>query len=418
MKKIFLLLLLCSSLKVEAQTSTFSRLDSLLERGRYQIVLKELMNSDPQTSETYYKIGAIYASIDNHKKAVVYYQKSIEQKSTYKATLMLGKSYQQLKEYSKAIEIYQKLIDEDANNLLLAYQLGKLYLIKDDFDAAEKVFENLIDLDSDNPEYYYHLGLIKGLKRDGNEMLNNFLLAYKKDTTHIKSIYQIAKTFQSLRVKDSSEIFTNKGLQLDDKHINLNKLKINELFRAENYKEAIQLLQKIDTIKPNELYTQKMLGRSYFNMENFDDAEKSFKKALVLDPEDFKIYTYIGHIEKARKNYRMALVNYLKATRTGKKPRYEEFYSLGILYIEMDDRKGAIEMFKKSIEESNRHYKTLYQLAFTSDSYYEDKKIAYGYYQDYINMFEYKDEDITAFVKRRMEEIKKELFLKGEKLDK
>ena len=46
MKKKILVLLLFVLIKVEAQTSTFSTIDSLFEKGRYQLALKELKQID------------------------------------------------------------------------------------------------------------------------------------------------------------------------------------------------------------------------------------------------------------------------------------------------------------------------------------------------------------------------------------
>jgi tetratricopeptide (TPR) repeat protein len=197
----------------------------------------------------------------------------------------------------------------------------------------------------------------------------------------------------------------------------LNKLKINELFRNKKYHAAITRLHTLDSITPNELYTKKMLGRSYFNIDSLTKAEENFKKAKILDKEDFKILTYLGHIYKAKKEYRKAFYHYLTATSVGKRERSEEYYSLGMLHLELKEPRMAIAMFKASVKESGRKNKVLYQLALTSDSYYKDKKIAFEYYEDYINRFETKDKDITVFVKNRMKEIKTELFMKVEKVE-
>jgi tetratricopeptide (TPR) repeat protein len=111
------------------------------------------------------------------------------------------------------------------------------------------------------------------------------------------------------------------------------------------------------------------------------------------------------------------MFSYLRATTVEKKSRHEEYYSLGMLYLETEETSKAIEMFKRSIKESDRVFKVLYQLALTSDSYYKDKNIANELYKDYINRFEFKDKEITAFVKNRMKEIKKELFMNVEKVE-
>ena len=65
-----------------------------------------------------------------------------------------------------------------------------------------------------------------------------------------------------------SRTFTDIGLRLDSLHINLNRLKINELFRNKKYNKAIVRLKKLDSILPNNLYNKKMLGRSYFNIDS------------------------------------------------------------------------------------------------------------------------------------------------------
>ncbi len=417
MKKIYILLLVCMSIKVGAQTSTFSYADSLLEKGRYRLALANLKSVDTLQDVSNYKIGNIYASIDDHKKAIKHFKKSVEINDSFKVNLLLAKSFYKVKNYQKAIEIYETVLEKDSDNLIITYRLGKLYFSANNLKKASTVFKMLLEKDPNNPNYDYQLGLISSRKADGNEMLTHFLKAYKSDHTHLKSVYQLAKTYSLLRKRDSSRLFTDKGLLLDSSHKNLNKLKINELFRNKKYHAAITRLLMLDSITPNELYTKKMLGRSYFNIDSLSKAESNFKKAKILDKEDFKILTYLGHVYKAKKEYRKAFYSYLTATSVGKRERSEEYYSLGMLHLELKEPRMAIAMFKAAVKESDRKNKVLYQLALTSDTYYKDKKIAFEFYEDYINRFETKDKDITAFVKNRMKEIKTELFMKAEKVE-
>ena len=405
------------SIKVGAQSSTFSHADSLLLNGRYRLALAQLKSIDTLQEISNFKIGNIYASIDNYKNAIEFYKKSLHFKESFRAQLSLAKAYHKTKKYKEAIQIYETLLEKDAENLLITYQLGKLYFLVNDLKTATKTFKKLSENDKGNPNYHYQLGLIAARKADGNGMLANFLKAYKTDMTHVKSVYQLAKTFALLRKKDSSELFIDKGLQLDSLHINLNKLKINALFRNKEYTKAIVRLQILDSLSPNNLYIKKMLGRSYFNIDSLTLAAVNFKKARSLDKEDFKIPLYLGHIHKSKKEYRKAFYNYLVSTNVGKKERSEEYFSLGMLHLEMKKPKLAIAMFKSALNENRKRYKVKYQLALTSDSYYKNKKIAYNEYDDYIMRFEEKDKDFTTFVKNRMQEIKKELFLQGEKVD-
>ena len=409
------LLLLC--LKVGAQTSTFSHADSLLEKGKYRLALTNLKTVDTLQDVSNYKIANIYASIDDYKNAIVFYKKSLEYKESLKVQLSLAKAYHKVKKYKDAITIYEEFLETNSDNLLITYQLGKLYFSVNNLERATEIFKKLSQNDPINPNYHYQLGLISARKADGSGMLDNFLNAYKVDKTHLKSVYQLAKTFSLIRKGDSSKLFTEKGLLLDSLHINLNKLKINELYRNKKYNEAIRKLKVLDSLIPNNLYNKKMLGRSYFNIDSLDLAEANFKTAQKLDKEDFKILTYLGHIYKAKKDSRKALFNYMRATKVGVKERSEEYYGLAMVYLERREFSTAIGMLKIAVKENSRRHKIKYQLALTSDSYYKDKKIAFYLYDDYIMRFEEKDKDITAFVKKRMKEIKKKLFLKGEKVD-
>ncbi|WP_133537881.1 tetratricopeptide repeat protein [Tenacibaculum caenipelagi] len=258
MKKKFLsIALVLEFLKVGAQVSTFKTIDSMVTIGRYQTALSVLQEL-PATFESTTKMAAIYASIDNHKLASKYYEKALQLQDDYSVKVKLGKSYQKEKKRKKAIKIYEEIALKDIDNLLIQYQLGKLYLQTLQPTKAEKVFKGLIQKDKNNANYHYQLGITYAMLKKRNLKIDSFLEAYENDDEHLPSIHQLALAYTVLRDKDSANIFINRGLIVNPNHVDLNKLQINNLYRKEKYSEAIQLLQKIDSIEPNEHYTQKM----------------------------------------------------------------------------------------------------------------------------------------------------------------
>jgi tetratricopeptide (TPR) repeat protein len=160
-----------------------------------------------------------------------------------------------------------------------------------------------------------------------------------------------------------------------------------------------------------------MLGRTFYNLDSLDQAKKYFKKLYALDRENYKSWTYQGHIALKEKNYKSASLNYRMATFIGKEKRDEEYYGLATVAFETEKPTEAILYFNKAFKENYNNYKALYQLAKISDDYYKDKKIAYKHYLKYMNKFQDNDTVISSFVKRRIQEIKKAYFLKGEKLE-
>ena len=315
------------------------------------------------------------------------------------------------------LKIYEEILAKDSLNLVLKYQLGKLYLLTRKPEKAVNTFKHLISKDETNANYSYQLGLSFSIQGKRNLMINSFIDAYKKDTLHLNAIARLATSFNKLKDKDSTKLFVDKGLFLDRNHINLNKLKINQLYRDKKYKEAIPFLLNLDSLDKKETYSKLMLGRTYYNLDSLEQSKKYFKKLYRVDRENFKTQTYLGHIALKEKDYRSAMMNYMMATSIGKEKRDEEYYGLATAFYETKMPNKAIKAFEKAYLENRRNYKALFQLAKLSDDYYKDKKIAYKYYNKYIDSFSDKDEDMANFVRRRLKDIKKKYFLSGESLD-
>lgn len=417
MKKKILLVLLFGFLKVEAQTSTFSAIDSLFENGRYQLALKKLKQLQPPNFLTNYKTAVIYESIDNYKQTANFLEKALAFKEDKKASLKLAKAYIRLSKPDKSIEIYENLLAKDSLNLILEYQLGKLYLQNRKAKKAIALFKDLVAKDAENPHYYYQLGLAYRFVNDRNKMMNSFLEVVQKDSTHLKAITQLAINYFSLKDKDSTFLFIDKGLQIDANHVSLNRIKVNQFYREKKYKETIPVLLKLDSLEKMEHFNNNMLGKVYYHLEDFENAKQPFKNVVKIDLEDFRAYTYLGNIALKEQNYNMAMLYYFQATKVGKEPRDDAFYGLATMFYEQNRPQNAITYFKKAFEENPRNYKALFQQAKLSEDYYKDKKIGYELYKKYSSRFLDIDKEMGNFVESRITAIKKAYFVKGESLE-
>lgn len=415
MKKTFALLFLWVSSFGFGQEKNPIDVDSLLLRGRYQKVLS-LLKDAPDSFQKFSTMGNVYYQIDKTKLAIVYYEKALDQKEDYKTKVQLGKAYQKVRGYDEAIAVFEEITEKDPENLLIKFQLGKLYLKKRKANKAIKTFKELMALDQSNPNYAYQKGIAYAMKKDRNEMIDSFLEAYEADSVHVKSLYQLANSFFKLKDKDSTHLFLKKGLELDPNHINMNRLMVNQTFREKRYNETLKALERLDSITPNEIFVLNMFGRTYYNMNQYEKSKDYFTKSKDKDSNDFKTWTYLGHNEMKLGNYKMAELNYRMATFIGKDKRDEEYYGLGHAYLKQEKPLEAIAMFDKAYKEDRGNYKALYQQARTTDDYYKEKKKAYQLYDQYVLQFENMDKDLTAYAQRRISEIKKDYFMKGETL--
>jgi hypothetical protein len=111
------------------------------------------------------------------------------------------------------------------------------------------------------------------------------------------------------------------------------------------------------------------------------------------------------------------MFNYYRATATGKVKRDAEYYGLKNAYYEMKILKMVLKLYKKAFEENGSNYKAKFQLAKAIDDLYKDKKMGYKHYKKYKDLFLDSDKVMTTYILKRILDIKKEYFMKGEKLE-
>jgi tetratricopeptide (TPR) repeat protein len=417
MKKEFLILALLFALfKAEAQSAVLKVSDSISTTGNYQKVLNKLLNTKEPSAQILKKIADTYQKVGNHSQAIAFYTKAYTRKPSDKVQQAIGKSYQLVGNPDKAIEMYTTVLITSPNNLLLKYTLAKLYMSERKVKEAVVLFKELIEQDPTNPNYHYHLGLAYDkLKKDSTI---GYLKAFKLDSLHLKSIYQLAKFYREVDVKDSTTLFIDKGLEINPKSLNFNQLKAKDAFYNKEYKTTLVYLSKLDTVlNLKTLFTYKLFGLTYLKLEDYKQAEIYFLKAKEEDARDDEVLYNLGLVYANLKDYKKARMNFMMSIYLQKPLVDRHYYQLGMLQLEQNKPKKAIEFFEKGVASNGRNTNLLFQVALTSDSYYKDKKMVIKQYERYLRRFESLDKEETAYAKRRIKEMKKELFIKGEKVD-
>lgn len=418
-KNLLFFILLLLIFKIEAQTSILKVADSILETGNYQAALTELERAKEPSFEMLEKIANIYQKAGNNSKAIEYYDKAFVIKPTDKIKEQLGKSYQSTGNPDKAIQLYNEVLQTNPDNLLLKYNLAKLYMSEKKVEKAIELFNELSKKDSLNPNYQYQLGIAyEKLGKPGfANSANGFLKAYKIDSLHLKSIYNLAKFYRKLKFKDSATFFIDKGLKINQKSINFNQLKANDAFLNKEFDTALVYLKKLEDLNFKTLFTYKMYGLTYLNMKNFEKAKEYFEIAQKMNYRDASVAYNLGLVEKEMKNYKKATY-YFALSIYYQKPKLDKnYYQLGLMHLEQKEIKGALRSFEEGLKDNWKNYQLLFQLAMTSDTYYKDKKIALQYFEKYIDSFSDRDKESTLYAKQRVKEIKKKLFMDGEKVD-
>lgn len=415
-KKLIIILVFILSLTTEAQVSVVKVTDSLLSQGKYQQAL-ELLKNKEETTANLHKIGSIYQTIGNYTKAIETYKKALKISNNDVIKTRLAKVYTSAGFPSKAIKLYEEIIQKDSSNLLVANSLGKLYLSNGKTKSALKIYKYLTKKDTLNPNYPYQLGVAYNREKKFFEMGDSYLEAFKRDSLHVKSIYRLAKFYKDLKFKDSTLLFIDKGLQIASNNINFNNLKANVSYTFKDYKTSLKHLKRLDSLQYKSVNMYELFGLCYMNFEQYDEAKKSFEKAMELNPRNATILYRLASVYYKTGEKKKAMFTLMRSIYAAKPNLDRQYYLLGTIFKEEGKLKMAITNFKDSYLNNSKNYKALFELATTEDAFYKEKKIAYKDYQKYVENFAKKDAKMTVFAKLRIKEIKEAYFLKGETLD-
>ena len=199
-----------------------------------QIVRAEAQTSDSSVADSLYVVG-------NYSKAINEYSKV----GGVSSALQIARSYNAVGNYEKAITQYQYVVDEDVENQLAQFELGKLCLKVNRFEEAKSVFTNLSNLNTTNPEFQFYLGEVNRHLDVTDQSLKQYKKAIKLDSTHLRSLFQLAKYYTIKQERDNALTYILKGLNYYENDVSLINLHALVLFNDAQFEKAIPLFERV-----------------------------------------------------------------------------------------------------------------------------------------------------------------------------
>ena len=97
-----------------------------------------------------------------------------------------------------------------------------------------------------------------------------------------------------------------------------------------------------------------MLGKSYYELENYGQSQRYLNAALVENPKNIPAVTLLGKVLIEMSNYKQA-INVYNQTLLLDPNNNQLIYELGLLYYTMNDEKSAVKYFEDA---ADKGYKT------------------------------------------------------------
>jgi Tfp pilus assembly protein PilF len=118
-----------------------------------------------------------------------------------------------------------------------------------------------------------------------------------------------------------------------------------KFFNAEEYDEAVDMLEDITEKEPSNTKAWVLLGDSYLKLEKNKKAIKSYKQAIRIDAKNEWAYLGLGHAYSAMREHSNAIGAYKYAIEINPK-NAEAHYGLGVTYDRTVSLTYAFEQYK------------------------------------------------------------------------
>ena len=209
-----------------------------------------------------------------------------ENRYDHRAYEIMGDIYYKKRDVSNAIKYYHEAIDLN-NKESLNIKLAKSLIVNNQNNKASELLLNLFSQNSGNIEIMYLLGLLDLYDN------NDFNGYFKKIETSKSDLYKDKISI----IKDSLK---NKASIKNKKY---NDILVAGLFNKINEPYfAINKTREIIKIDQNYRDTWVELGKSYFIVQDYDNALDNFNRALKLDSNNPKILFWMARVYEEMEN--------------------------------------------------------------------------------------------------------------------
>ena len=323
---------------------------------------------------------------------------------------------------------------------------GIEYLTEGNYTEALNYFEKSLEIDQNLPECNYYKGLTNQLLSKLEISLESFDIELSLNANHINSLIAKGTSLCLLSRKEEGIKEYNKVLELEPNNIQalLNKsIALHDLNKTNEALDCINKLIEIDnnnylpyltkgnilakngqnveaienyklSLEKNNISTQALynMGICYLNMKDYQQANKCFDDALLINPNLLEIYIAKAKIFEEQKNYNNAIELYNEII---PKFPYDDniFYKKGICLENMEEYQEALKNFEQGLDINKSNIDCLYHKGYCCDIL-NNKKQALKCYDDIIKS---KEKNIDNKIKEDCLILKSKILIDDEKYD-
>jgi len=192
--------------------------------------------------------------------------------------------------HEKAIQAFKKATELNPNDPVYLDNLTKLYMSLEKYEELIPYYKKLIELKPSVADYHNNLGVVYKRKNQQEKAIPFFQKAVELKPDNPVYVHNLASTFVDVGQSAEAKNITRKFNQThpDHNHINLHILLADLYSKNTDWNKVVSECKQALEIDKNSITAHKLLGLAYYNLNQYQLAEKSFNRVLELDSKDQK----------------------------------------------------------------------------------------------------------------------------------
>ncbi|MEW6543001.1 MAG: tetratricopeptide repeat protein [Nitrospirota bacterium] len=260
--------------------------------------LEVMLREDPDDLDTQLRIGLIFGEMKDYPQAIERLQKILAARpAELRVRDYLGLMYEELKQYDQAMAAYEQnvrmqpaYVDGHMHMGFLQYRLKR-------YQEAITHFAEAVRLNPKQPDAHLLLGLTYLQIEQYAQASQVFEEGIRQHPGSADLHFNLGTAYDKLNRFDDVVRAMEAALKLDPQHADaLNYLGYSYTERGIKIEEALSLIQRAVSLKPNNGYYIDSLAWAFFKMNRFDEALAEMKKAVSLVKDDPVIFEHLGEI--------------------------------------------------------------------------------------------------------------------------
>ncbi len=282
------------------------------------------------------------------------------------AHLLASQHFATTNQPGKAANHLLRIIPAQPDNRALRCDLATAYLREKRYDEAMTLFRQLAGKKTDSLssliDARYGLALYYlGNVQESLQHLQNALGRYPRSSEVLCYLGQVEAAL-SVPSPDAEKHF-QKAIQIDPEYIEARYQQARYFMQCHQYLQCRDSLLAILDREPLHVRTHSRLGMVYYYLNQPDMAEKSYRTALALNPNDFNTHYNLGELLYTfRSDRRKALEQFREAV-TLAPDHPEANFKIGLICLNNDLLKEAALHLRRAQQNDPENIRILLQLA-------------------------------------------------------